>query len=282
MIRSLLFVVFYLVVSIGYSQGGYLGAKNGFEIELYGTPSFKKTYRLNGSGSTTTTRNRFAYISYAVAYTRVFDKNFEFNIKYRYAKARIPFYGSTYLVADTIYTSGDPQEISYKILNFLEDAGASLHFFTGGIKYYRLGSFAPVGKYIGLEFEYGFGSFSSTEDIYVGKGDIAKRDNIFFEKRDLLEIDTVHIPSDLKGTVNSFNFLIGRSYPVSDFLLFTVGMKFPIFSLISVDMYNDLGQGAQKSKPFNYSTMSSFSQIMRQGLGKFTRMTLNVGIKFTF
>lgn len=277
-----LFIVFSFVIPAGYSQGGYLGAKNGFEFEIYGTPSFKKTYRLNESATTTTTRNRFAYVSYAVSYSRVFDKNFEFNFKYRYAKARVPFYGSTYLEPDTIYTSADPEAVSYKVLNFLEDPGASLHFFTGGIKYYRLGSISPLGKYIGFEFEYGFGTFRSTDDIYVGKGDVAKADNLFFEKRDILEMDTIHVPLDLKGSVNSFNFLIGRSYPLNDYMLLTVGMKFPIFSLITVGNYYDLGQGAQKVEPFNYSNIHSFNQIMRLGLGKFTRMTLNVGIKFMF
>ncbi|NOQ76061.1 MAG: hypothetical protein GQ574_28905 [Crocinitomix sp.] len=275
-------ILLIIVPLVNFAQGGYLGAKNSFEIEFCNVPSIKTSFELNHKKNYTKTTNRFAYTSFAINYSRVIDKNVEVTFRYRYARASAPFFGSVFLKTDSIYIENEPLQASHTKLNFLEDPKTNLHFYSFDFKYFRYGSIAPLGKYIGLELEFGFGKFLTTDDIYVGKGDVAKFDNFLIKKKEVIELETVHVPNDINGKITGVYMLVGRTYPINDFLLFSVGMKFPFLSTVVTQNSYDLGQGAQKASGYSFRINSTFDHIISGSLGKYTRTSLNVGLKLMF
>jgi hypothetical protein len=277
------FVLLTILLATGcLGQNGYFGAKNGLELQLFVRPTSDKIHKLNSDQTKTKTINRSVYTSYSLGVSRCYNKNLEFNFNYRFIRNRTSFDKSVYAITDSIFVDNGEDLISETRLNFLEDPVVISHFFGINFKYYWKGSIAPLGKYIGFEAEWGVGSYKASNDIFVGKGYPANPNNIFMVKQELIEKNSINIPKDLKGRMFGIYFLVGRSYPINDFLLFTCGMRFPIIRDISVNNVSMLGFDAQNTDGAKYYENSSFRSILYHSFGKQTRISFNLGIKYTF
>lgn len=281
-LKILIIFLFCAILNICQGQYGYLGNKNEFGVNICSVPTLKKTNKLSDDGLTSKIQTRWSYTSYGLSLSRVIRKKLKIGVKYRYAQATVQNYPSLYYRLDTIYTGPNSDiKVSETRLNFLKDPLINLHFFSIHAKIYKKGSSSPLGKYMGFEFEHGFGSFLSTENIYVGKTGIIEKKSLIFQKQEVIEIDTLHAPNDINGTLNALFFLIGRSYALNDNLIINVGARFPIMRLITVDNYTWIGWDAQRAGGA-YNANSSFNSFMYSSMGKHTRISINFGLNILF
>lgn len=281
MVRILAFFIMFGATSFLLGQSGYLGSKNSFDLEISASPSFKKSYRLNNNFTEASISNRFIYESYSVSYSRVLSKKHEISVRYRFTNAHAQMTGSYYAWNDTIYTLSEPEYVVEKRLNFLHDPQMRIHGFSLEFKRFVFGSAAPLGKYLGFGFEYSLTSFDQSEDIHIGKRELAHKTNMFLSKHSLMEYYTVNPPNTINASSVILHAIIGRTYPVSDFMLISVGIRYPILSLISAAGSTNAAFGITND-PFKFSSESSFNHIVRSTLKRYSRMSLNLGVKFTF
>lgn len=274
--------VFVLLSANGFSQNGYLGNKNSLYFEFYGRPTFEKTHRLNNAKTYSKTMNRFAFSSYAIGLSHVKDEILEFNLKYRFVNGYAPIKNSIFVKDDAIYETVGSGEVSRTLLNFLEDPKINLHFYSVNFKHYRKGNIAPLGKYVGLEYEFGHGKLKVTDEIYIGKGYTAKPNNALLVKRELIEKEVVQIRKQENGRIGGLYLLVGRTYPINDFLLFSCGAKLPMIRVVNINGYRETGFRAQKVGSYSYSNNSSFESVLSQIMGSHTRISFNLGIKLMF
>lgn len=269
------------LTTTSYGQSGYLGRRHAIGADLSLTPSIRKTYRLNSQGDIAKVRQRIFFSSYTLNYSFAATKILEFEIGYRFAKVYTPTYGSFYAEKDTFFTFSNANTVVEQRLNFLEDPNFHMHAFYAEFKHYRLGSFAPVGKYMGLNIEYGLSTLTESDEIIVGKKDVASKDGSFRSKHSIIEQQSIHVPFDITAHHLILNFMIGRTYPLTKRLLLNVDFKFPILSQYFTNGRHDLAIGFDDD-PIKVEHGVDFEHLVRIGLKKYTRLSLNVGLKYAF
>ena len=181
---------------------------------------------------------------------------------------------------DTI-VSGNTTFFVNETLNFLEDPSFALHILNADLKIYRLGSLSPVGKYIGFGFRYGFGKIKTTDDIYVGKRDVPYKDNFFFSRAELLDLDTTHVSSDLKTSFFQITANIGRNYPLTKNLILNVGMTFPVISWIKSAGAGNFGFGID-TDGYQFNEGDTFRRLTDLTMKMYSRVSANIGLRYAF
>ena len=281
--RNILLILIIIPLDI-FAQPGFLGNKNGLELSIQAMPSLQR--KLSFENNEVTTKVRYFYTNYNLTYSRVISRKFELNVGYSYAPVRLYSHNALLRTIES-YTDNYQNEVSYAVQrSFLDDK--VMHFHQGffNFRWFRLGSLAPIGKYMGIGMQVGYGDFKN-KIVPVGiKGaEISK--NAFEIKNKVSQYDEVI--SNQVGISNlQFNVQIGRVYPISQRLLFTAGMTCPLLDLyfgswIEVrsiqdfvsywDDYNIDGE------PGNQVRLTS---ILMQGLRKANYITFDFGLRYVF
>lgn len=262
------------------AQSGYLGALNGIEIKTSFVPSIRKTHTLNDSETEAKVRRRLAYSSFSINYSRILSKKVEVGVGYTLNFSSMHTQTSFYEVRDSI-VSGNQVFFATERLNFIKDPTLLLHQLNLDLKYYRLGSLSPIGKYIGFGFRYGFGKMDSSDPIKIGKRDAPSKENFLSSKHELLRVDDIYPSSDVNLSMLVLNAQIGRNYPITKQLVFSIGLTFPLITYLK----NGQGPGGDfaftvKDTPRIYDDGATLSHMGLLSLKKRSRISIDFGLKF--
>jgi hypothetical protein len=268
-------LVFLFILFFGTSvngQSGYLGSLSAIELKVNAGPSFRRVARINDD-LTVSNKLRLFNLNYELSYARTFSKSFEFFIGYRFSS----------MLADTRIeiTGTEP----FNNGDILDAPRLNAHGFRFGGKFFRKGSLAPIGKFFLLSFDYQKAKLPFDEDVIYGTAVNVSGENDGFYSRitNILLMDTIN--GDGLERNSSFNIKggIGRNYPITDKLIISMGMTFPIITYLTYGNRRSIGV------LFNSFLMSiEDGELVRDEvlvastLKMYNRITLDVGLKLHF
>jgi len=226
-------------------------------------------------------RLKYGNVSYRFAFTRLLARNVEISLGYDYSRINCISTGNTFLQRDTFYYSLTNFGIQKYNQVILDDPKLTYNGGTIGFNFYRLGSLAPVGKFIGFSFSYGIAKMKENEAVLVGKRMIPDKENFFRTIGAIADIDTVNITE--KINVKSFHFKarIGRNYPITDNIMLSVGMSFPIISYYSNGTTQKIG-GTLNKNGYSLSENKSWVLYSMTSIKRYNRIMLEAAIRFHF
>ena len=204
------FLLMTCLVGFGQNNGDF-GSKNSFGIAISGMPTVRNTYAYDATSSIISRRRRLAYLNYNVDYSFTISRKIELDISAIHSRIK------TYTIGEFPYN-----------LQYLHDPVFSYNQINIGMKYYRLGSVAPVGKYIGFSISGGLSSFDST-DIFLGLKNLPLKENTFSSEYTPFEIlDSTSAAFNLKTL--QFVARVGRNYVITDYLSLGCEFQIPLFT----------------------------------------------------
>lgn len=289
--KILFTIILAILTNISIGQSGYLGSKTNFQINMSNslTPLALKgkqkkdlTYK--------ETRINFNS-SYAFIINRVINDKLQVGIGYRFAPM-VMFSSSIWTDVQDPYNPNLYTETLAKITNKLKvnhhSGILNLRLFTNGI--------SPIGKGIGIDFEYGRTSISQLDIEYTSGYQLLPSSNLtgfisdFLpfsikpkKKYELNELEnSVDSTTTLIGSsvVNSFVFkgYIGRTIPVSKKIGIDVSFTFPLLRVLNYDNRNRIGLLFID----NQKTLreSNVTEAIASSIAKYNSLSLNIGIKY--
>lgn len=277
MMRSIFSIVsvFYFSV-LGFSQSGYLGKNNALDLRFSMGPSYKMVNEIDNL-ERSVHRMKFATTSYSLSYSRVLNRNVEVTLGYQFANiqcmAEDRFFREN---VDVIYDNS----ISWYTGNLLDEPRINYHGGVIGFNFYRLGSIAPIGKYVGFTLAFGRSVLDSTNAIITGLRDNDPITSSFFKTvSDINFLDSAFISTT---PVKNFNLRarFGRNYPLTDFLMLSLGMSFPIFSSYQSGFKSQFG--FQLKNMYDIDRYGDWTRYLMNSVKTYHRITFDVAIKFLF
>lgn len=266
------FVFFQLAVVA--QTGGYLGKQNYIELKAVAVPSSKHLNVIKDDESIK--RLKYLNTSYKLTLNRVLTKNFELSLGYEFAKMNCISDGSYFLDDDT---TEDMNVYTYT-KNILDDPQMTYHGFQFAFNFYRLGSLAPIGKYIGLSVSYGIATLAEDEPVIVGQRDFLTKDSFFKKAGPIADQEIFNIQTE--KNIKSFHLRarIGRSYPISDYMMISVGMTFPVISKYTSGTISQFG--FQLDGGYDESETSPWTRYAMSTVKYYNRIIFETGIRFHF
>ncbi|MCG8574730.1 MAG: hypothetical protein MI810_07590 [Flavobacteriales bacterium] len=197
------------------AQTGYYGAKHSVDIKADLVPSIRRKNKLVDGELHSPLR--YMYLNYGLNYNFVVSRTLEIS-------------------AGVEYSSGRGFEDNGRFTNGMGVwdllTAPKVNHFTGKfeLKYYRKGSLAPIGKYIGVSLQYGRAWVKSGEPIEYGTVVNETTESSFFVKKYALG-ESFSTTTDI--TTKSISTLtlqgkVGRVWPITQFMSVVTGMTFPV------------------------------------------------------
>jgi len=271
--RFILIVSAFFYLQVGFSQSGYLGKNNGLDLRILVGPSYRMVNEIDNLDRSVQ-RIKLATSSYSLSYSRVLSRNFELSLGYQFANiqcmAEDKFFNERIYIVD----GGGYNE------RLLNEPRIKYHGGVIGFNFYRLGSIAPIGKYVGFSFSFGRAFFDSTNTIVVGERDNNYIKNSFFKT--VSNINSSDSISLATTGVNNWNLKarFGRNYPLTDFLILSVGMSFPIISSYTSGLNTQFG--FQLKSLYQIDHNGNWTRYFMNSVKTYHRVTIDIGLKFLF
>jgi hypothetical protein len=267
--KNYIILIGFLFVSLsGQAQSGYLGNLNSAEFKINLMPTILRNNKLGEvhGEPAMLSKLRYALPSFELNYARTIARKIELTAGLEYA--------SMNLIAD-VYYSGNTERV-------IDNVRANRIGLQLGAKYYRKGSFSPIGKYIGLSFHFG-GAIASAGDglVYGAVSDVLPASNFFVRKR---AVNSLHTVTDLKGNEAFYGGLrlgMGRNYPLGNGLTLNVGITAPLLSFFHNTLEGQTGIRMWGEDTI-YVNSSNVSESLIYTLYKYNRILLNMSIKKYF
>ncbi len=278
--KKLIFTSVFVCVLFGAkAQSGYLGSLNNISFTIKAIPSIKSKWSLNGDLDETKRGPRLAYVNYELGYSRIVSKKIEVGVGYGYSSMKAVSDGLNYFTIDTIQLTNGTTEFINRSFHFLDEPRIDMHQFTFDFRFFRLGSLAPTGKYLGFGLEFGSSKIKSTDDITLGvRGDNTKS-SYLTSKYDVSEIRNFNLANDSKSSYFQINANIGRNYPITQNLMLGVGMTFPIFTIYNA--VNGMTFGFDVDGSGNsFTDDSNLRNMLQYTQEKYKRISLDLTIKY--
>jgi len=278
----LLFLSICFTFSIsGISQSGYLGKKNYFELKAGLVPSYKIQNIVKDDQAIE--RLKLGNMNYHLSYSRVLSKSFVVSAGYDFSLINCISQGHKFNQTVMVnYPDGGSGPEQY-VLNILDDPKLIYHGGTISIDHFRLGSLAPVGKYTGISFSYGVASMQNQE-VTVGKRGFTVNEN-FYRKVSEIGLDSTYYFANkfqVRSLVIKARF--GRSYPLTDNLMLSVGMSFPLLSSYSSGASQNFGFSLfsdNKADDVN-EVSTSWNKYYMRSVYFYNQMTIEAAIRYHF
>ena len=271
-----LLLVFFLSSISGFSQSGYLGKKNSFELKTGIVPSYRLSNRIENSLAVR--QGKLMNLNFIFSYSRVLARNFEAIAGYQFANVKCT--SGAYIIQGEPTISGYQGASYYGNAYFLQEPTISYHGGYLGFNYYRLGCLAPIGKYVGLMFNYGLSSFQPDDEIIFGVRSDAVYSSAGFLKKSytIYSSDTVGFTTPV--TIKSWHLKarLGRNYPLTDFLVLNLGITIPIFSSYAHNLTERFG--FQIDGPSSYSASGNWALYGMNSLKPYHKINFEVGLRF--
>ena len=267
--KNYIILISFLFVSLsGQAQSGYLGDLNSaeFKINLMITRLRNNKLGQVHSEPAMLSRLRYALPSFELNYARTVARKIELSAGLEYA--------SMNLIGD-IYYSGNTERV-------IDNVKANRIGLQLGFKYYRKGSFSPIGKYIGFSLHFGGAIASPGDGLVYGKVmNALPASNFFVRKKD---VNSLHTVLDLKGTeafYGGMRFGMGRNYPLGNGLTLNIGISAPLLTFFHNTLDGQTGVRMWRTDTISISN-SNVSQSLIHTLYKYNRILLKMSIKKYF
>jgi hypothetical protein len=229
------YIVTYFLFFGGYlfaQNTGYFGSKNRFSLSVSGLPTINNTFSYDESVGIASSRLRLAFLTYNLDYNLAIAKRTELTLGYSYSNVRMY---SILKACEYVHVLENEDGIKNSIVAYypyLEDLNYDYHQYNFGFKFYRLGSVAPVGKFIGFNFAYGQAKVDTT-DISIGIKNIAYEVSNWSSKSTVFKEYVSNVSLDYK----TFQFVlrIGRNYVINKHLSFGGEILIPVLTFYALD-----------------------------------------------
>lgn len=260
------------------AQSGYLGKKNFIELKLRSVPSYKHMNIIDGDDAIR--RLRLMNSNYSFSVSRVFARNFEISATYEFA--RIVCMSDYYLFEneDTNWVSPDDFHTMDYYQNYLDDPEMISHGAAFSFCFYRLGSLAPIGKYIGFSLSYNVASFKEGEQITVGQRGLLEKDGFFKSVGPIGDMDVLNLPDESRYSAIILKAKIGRNYPITNNLMINCGMSFPVLSQFKSGNNTQFGFSLEKS--YTLTETTSWRYYAFNSMRFYNRVSVELGIRYHF
>lgn len=271
--RIFFFVLIILPFAISAQTSGYLGKRNYIELKASAVPSYRSQNLIRDDVAIK--RHKYTNLSYRATLNRVVAKNFELSLGYEYANINCISDGSIYVDEDTL--NGYIDQVHK---NILDDPKMTYHGFQFAFNFYRLGSLAPIGKFIGLSFSYGFATMLENEAMIIGQRDELTKNSFFKEEGPIANQETKYLEEEIK--VSSFHLKgrIGRNYPISDHFMISVGMSFPLISTYKTDTHSRTG--FRLNPGYDFEDDTNWDYYTMAAVKYYNRLSFDLGLRFHF
>lgn len=266
----LIFVALAAVI-VAKAQSGYLGSTNAVELRTYIAPSYRNVLKLTDDGTVQKKRLRLAHVSYELNYARVMSRHIELSLGYKFANMSAFTLGSK---IQTVSSNGS----SIILRDFLEEPKIKSHGFAFQFKYYRKGSLAPIGKFIGLNLTYQTAALKKGKELYYGQlgGGSTESSSFLGSSRGVENVDTLSLLRTQR--INSFHLkgVVGRNYPLTDKIMLSVSATLPLISFYSGGVFNAFGLriGGSTVKQTDSDGLTAIT------LKKYNRISFEVGVRY--
>ncbi len=204
---------------------GYLGKNNHLQVLVGAVPSYK--HQSEVVSTTVTQRPKIVNLNYQFIYTRVISNGFDLSLGYQYAMINTISDGVRVDDYDTLF--GEPY---YAPKLIMEDVQLQYHSGYLALNFYRRGSLAPLGKSWGLIFGYGNASLADATPVVIGTKGTYTSSSAFKQVAELENQKTILL-DEQKISTAYLKLRVGRSFPISDYLMFYAGLSFPIANYYS-------------------------------------------------
>lgn len=277
----ILFVILLLVSGSGFCQEkkylGYLGYKNSIQISTRLHPFVRDIQSVNTDITEAKKTKAFLNGLIGVKYAHVLTDKIQLSAGYEFTRSHVDagIFNHYWIEIETEDLAGQPL-IYEKEYNLLADMPLYFNNYFFEFNYYRVGTKAPTGKFLTLGTSLGFASAKSPE--IIGKRHLNTTDNFFIKKAPIIEHYDFSQVNPIEYKIKRLQFFgrIGRSYPISQRLIFNIGLTMPI---ISVYFWNGGFEGGT-----NYSNLASMGgrdrvvfSIRRLDMG-----SADFGLQFVF
>lgn len=260
---------------------GYLGSKNGFMIQYNMLPSQAYTAKqLDGY-----VKYRWKWInqSFAFSYSRAMSKKVQLTAGYQFAK--INFYaGHRFFGTDGELNFSNYWGGSNTTYVFSEHANANYHGGFFAFDFFRHGSMAPIGKYIGFSLNFGSMHLSdSTSFSYIYAANSGSQ-HLTYHNYTTGTQEPINLVIDEEKRITSFQLKIrmGRMYPITDHIILNVGMSAPLFSTYRVDnLISEYGFNLRDENKLNFNNNyeKTWEEYAMRSLRIYHLLQLEVGLK---
>jgi len=268
----IIFLFLWFGQSFLFSQTGYFGKKSTFSIGVSGLPTITNTYAINPTSLEITRKKRFAFINYNSSFSYVISNKIEIDLCFTYSKVK------AYTI-NTPYTTYEP-EYDYwgKIKNhnvlkhpFLADPVFNYYRFGFSLKFYRLGSIAPIGKFIGFGVTIGNAKINN-EKLYFGKRNIAAEKNRWKAKYTPYSLNTIQLA-----------FRIGRNYAINKAITFGYEWVLPILTISTQEYgYGEIGYYWEIQPYYAGFEDSALTDIFNKSIQKHSFVRFKTTLQFHF
>ncbi len=265
-------VLFVFLTTLSYGQSGYLGAVNAFEFKVNMGPSRHRTNKIIEEAGDSVLSNglRLVYPSLQLNYSRTVARNIELSAGVEYSRMRLLTNGTG---AVTINGS------SYNALNDLRanKIGGVFEF-----RYYRKGSFSPIGKFIGFSLNFSRATLGKNQELLFGNtGSQLSSSNFISRKYDITSI-YAPLTEFTKKTAksSSLRFVMGRNYPLNRNLTLSASVSIPLLSYYRTGLAGTPGFALLSDDDYIRITNGDLEETMKNSLHKYNRIMLNFGIKY--
>lgn len=206
-------------------NSGYFGSYHGVEFRAGGGVSFDRVVKLKetSDGLRYKARLQMANMNYRLNYTWLFGRKMELLAGYEFASMRT---NNNHYVNNAGNGFGIEQPVSF-----------NKHAADIQLRFYRKGSIAPIGKYLGFGFYYGRMSVpdSISVPVAVSQGELASESSFFVKSYGVGGRDTVNLKknSTRKYVSHGITAHVGRNYALTDNLLLNLNMRVRVLSIYS-------------------------------------------------
>ena len=277
---KLIFVsICFLFAAVGFGQSGYLGKRNFIEIKAGVVPSYKFQNVIKDDMAIE--RLKVGNMNYHFAYSRVLSPHFVLSIGYDFTKINCLSQGHWFNQTNVITYPGGGTYEEQKTLNILDDPELIYHGGTVVFDYYRLGSLAPIGKYIGASLSYGIAG-STDPTILAGIRGITDKQNFFRKISEIGVMDTFSYTHQYSVSTFNLKARIGRNYPLTDNLMLSVGMTFPLISRYASGTKSSFGFQLESNSVDVDETATSWNNYYMRSVYFYSRVTFEAAIRYHF
>jgi hypothetical protein len=290
--KTLSTIISVFILTISFSQSSYFGSKNSFEITYSVFPKIEAVSAVDLTKNEATTTRNFSnsYLTFNVA--RIVSKKIELSAGFSRKNLSLATSGAQHMTTKQFYTTTvlDEYEANdiVSTVDYISSPKVIVNMFNFNLKYFRLGSMAPVGKFIGVGIKFGGSRLSKGTLVDVGLRDEIKTHGKITSTYNILKHSEIDA-NESKYNFFQVNFQLGRNFPITNNILFCTQVTAPLFKPYTIDgrreyVYRDIVDVLLlRYKNHSIRTRDhDFSRRLENTMNKFTDFTINVGIKVHF
>lgn len=283
--RYLIVIVVMHLATSGSCQPGFFGSLNRISVTGKFTPVRGRSFLLNEEATESEIRRKNLAPAFSISYSRVVGMRSEVTAGYQFS--RLGANSKVLYLNHTVELN--PQQVvmvekQYQVLNNVD---VDFHHYNLIYKFYRLGSFAPVGKFIGTGIAFGFTKLKENSLLFAGGRETTPTETNFLRSvYPVAFADTIMCP-EITYRYFTLNGTVGRNYPVNRNISFLVSMTFPVLTLQIINGENKgfahpLDYLADVFQGNNLHGGVSFETMISRSAHKLTRLYFETGFCFHF